>query len=422
MSKDGKVSDFYLKLMRKNSDIIAMVDIMRKCILICILILSVLLPAAVSGSNVHGRSLNILYTGGLDGELEPCGCSPKTDYGGLARISGYISANRKTLSPYLLMDAGNFSGKDTPQGRLKAETLLQSFAAMKYDVIAVQKNEAEFTGNFISSLIEKYKIPFVSNSNHYKLSISKTRNTLHVHVSADPGDIEENQFNILLTDLPLSECKEMQGWDVIITSSGEILEEPLSLNNTIIVTGYPKGKKLGILTLHIGANGKTTGFEHRWQPLGTDIEEDKKIRQILNEYDARVAALLKATKKPLKVTSYLGIAKCAECHQLFVDTWNKTGHARALLSLRNTGKSSDPECLVCHTVGFGEDGGFHSMDTTPGLANVQCEACHGAGRDHLTNYYKPMRQVTEAVCKRCHTKDKSPDFSYKDYLEKIKHW
>ena len=147
--------------MRKNSGIIEMIDIMRKCVLTCILIFSVLLPAAASAINVHGRSLNILFTGGLDGELEPCGCSPKTDFGGLARISGYISANRKNLSPYLLIDAGNFSGKDTPQGRLKAETLLQSFSAMKYDVIALQKNEADFTGNFISSLIEKYKIPAV---------------------------------------------------------------------------------------------------------------------------------------------------------------------------------------------------------------------------------------------------------------------
>jgi len=395
---------------------------MRKYVLTGILLLFVLQPVTSSGRDVHGRSLNILYTGGLDGELEPCGCSPKTDFGGLARISGYISANKKTLSPYLLIDAGNFSGKDTAQGRLKAETLLQSFSDMKYDVIAVQKNEAEFADNFISSLIEKYKIPFVSNSNHYKLSISKTKNTLNVHVSADPGDIEENQFNILLTDLPLSECKEMHGWDVIINSSGEILNEPLSLNNTIIVTGYPKGKKLGILTLHIGAKGKTTGFKHRWQPLGTDIKEDKKIRQILNEYDDRVASLLKETERPLKDTSYLGIAKCAECHQLFVDIWNETEHAGAILSLRNTGKASDPECLVCHTVGFGEDGGFQSIATTPGLANVQCEACHGAGRDHLADYYRPMRHVTETVCKKCHTKDKSPDFSYKNYILKIKHW
>jgi hypothetical protein len=243
-----------------------------------------------------------------------------------------------------------------------------------------------------------------------------------VHVSADPGDHEENQFNILLTDLPLSACKEMQGWDVIINSSGETLDEPISLNNTIIVAGYPKGKKLGILTLHIGAGGKITGFEHRWQPLGTDIKEDKKVRQILNEYDVRVAALLKETERPLKETSYLGIAKCAECHQLFVDIWNKTGHAGAILSLQNTGKASDPECLICHTVGFGEDGGFQSMTATPGLANVQCEACHGAGRDHLTDFYRPMGHVAEAVCHRCHTKDKSPDFSYKDYLEKIKHW
>jgi hypothetical protein len=395
---------------------------MRKYILVNILLLSILLPVTSSGHDGQGRSLNILYTGSLDGELEPCGCSPKTDFGGVARLSGFIEKNRKALSPYLLIDAGNFVGDDTPQGRLKAETLLQAFSAIKYDLIAFQKNETKFTDDFIPSLAKKYKIPVVSNTHHYKLSISKTKNALNVHISADPGDHEENQLNILLTDLPLSECKEMQGWDVIINSSGEILDEPLSLNNTIIVTGYPKGKKLGMLTLNIDTKGKMTVVKHRWQPLGNDIKEDKKVRQILNDYDSQVAGLLKETERPRKETSYLGIAKCAECHQLFIDIWKKTGHANALLSIENTGKSSDPECLVCHTVGFGEDGGFYSIATTPDLANVQCEVCHRSGRDHLMDFYKPMEHVTEAVCMRCHTKDKSPDFSYKDYLEKIKHW
>ncbi|MBI5097618.1 MAG: hypothetical protein HZB30_00060 [Nitrospirae bacterium] len=394
---------------------------MRKYILLNILLWTILFPVTARGNNGQERTINILYTGNLNGELEPCGCSPKTDFGGVARLSGYIAENRKALSPYLLIDAGNFAGDDTPQGRLKAETLLQAFSAMKYDLTAFQKNEMKFADDFLSSLIERYKIPVVSNTHHYKLSISKTKYTLNMHISADPGDHEINQLNILLTDLPLSVSKEMQGWDVIINSSGEILEEPFSLNNTIIVTGYPKGKKLGILTLHIDNNGRITGFKHRWQPLGTDIKEDKKVRQILNDYDSRVAGLLKETERPLKETSYLGVAKCAECHQPFIDIWKKTGHAKAFLSLEKAGKSSDPECLKCHTVGFGEEGGFYSIATTPGLANVQCEVCHGTGRDHLMNFYKPLEHVTEAVCLRCHTKDKSPDFSYKDYLEKVIH-
>src|SRR3990172_4098107 len=87
----------------------------------------------------HGRDkvLNILYTGAIKGELEPCGCSPKTESGGLARLSGYISANRDALAPYVLVDAGNSMAEDTPQGRLKTEALLRSFNIIGYDAMAL---------------------------------------------------------------------------------------------------------------------------------------------------------------------------------------------------------------------------------------------------------------------------------------------
>jgi len=37
-------------------------------------------------SSAGEKALNILYTGALQGELEPCGCSPETQSGGLARL------------------------------------------------------------------------------------------------------------------------------------------------------------------------------------------------------------------------------------------------------------------------------------------------------------------------------------------------
>jgi len=395
---------------------------MKKYILLNILLLSILFPVTARGHDGKGRSLNILYTGSLDGELEPCGCSPKTDFGGLARLSGYISKNRKALSPYLLIDAGNFSGADTPQGRLKTETLLKAYGFIGYDAVAFRKRETALQNGFLSQVSRQNRIKVVSDSPNLTRSVAASRNKLNINIGTNPEKSEKGKINILLTDIPVADVQLITGWDVIILSSGEALEEPLKENGMIIVSGYPKGKKLGLLTLHFDNKGKITGFKHRWQPLGNDIKEDQKVRQVLNDYDSQVAGLMKETERPLKETAYLGVAECAKCHQPFIDTWKKTGHAKALLSLEKTGKSSDPECLVCHTVGFGEDGGFYSVATTPELANVQCEVCHGTGKDHIMDFSKPMTPVTEYVCMRCHTKDKSPDFSYKDYLEKIKHW
>ena len=72
-------------------------------------------------------------------------------------------------------------------------------------------------------------------------------------------------------------------------------------------------------------------------------------------------------------------------------------------------------------MGFDEAGGFKSIETTPGLANVQCEVCHGPGKEHLSDLSGPMRPVTKSTCLKCHTKSNSPDFRYPAYLKKIKH-
>ncbi len=383
-------------------------------------ILMQLLLLSVVAYGQEGR-INIVYTGDMDGELEPCGCSPKTDFGGVARISGYLAEHKNELAPYILLDSGNFSDKDTPQGRLKAAAMLKSFSLMKYDAVALSAREEILPDDFLRPLLKEYKVPVVSTLPAYSQSVAIERGGFKINVSTGPGSYRKDMLNIFLTGLSIPEAKLITGWDVIISSSGEILDVPLKVNNTIIISGYPKGKKLGILTVQTDSTGKILEFQHSWQSLGTDIREDKSIRNILNEYDMKVARLLKEAERPLTGTTYLGVSKCAECHQPFAESWQKTRHAKAFSSLEQAGKSADPECLECHTAGFGEEGGFFSIETTPGLSNVQCEVCHGLDREHLSDYSRPMKPVTEAVCLKCHTESSSPDFNYQLYLEKIKH-
>ncbi|MBI5468028.1 MAG: hypothetical protein HY891_02755 [Deltaproteobacteria bacterium] len=374
--------------------------------------------------DAYGRDkvLNILYTGAIKGELEPCGCSPKTDSGGLARLSGYISANRADLEPYVLLDAGNSTGEDTPQGRLKTEAVLKSFAVIGYDAVAFFKDDNRLLESFFSPLIEKSGTPAVSESAPYPGSIPVEDGSFKINISADPKGYNKGRLNILLTDRPLSEAGSIRGWEVIVTSSGELLEEPVRTNGTIIVSGYAKGKMLGVLTLQMDSEERIAGFTHRWQPLGKEIKEDMNVRNVLNEYDAKVAALLKdEERKVISNGPYLGYSSCAECHPPFLESWKRTRHAGAFRSLEDAGKSRDPECVKCHSTGYGEEGGFYSATSTPGLANVQCEQCHGPGRGHLSDYAVPMSPVGESVCLRCHTGENSPDFDFKTYLEKIKH-
>ncbi len=375
-------------------------------------------PAVVSaGENV----LHIIYTGAMKGELEPCGCSPKTDFGGLARFAGYLQANREEISPYLLIDAGNFSGKDTPQGRLKTEAMLQAFKVMNYDAVALLGRENALSKEFLLPLTERYNTPAISGTKQYESSLLLEERGVKLNISVNPDSYQKDRLNILLTDRSLSEVRLFKGWDIIILSSGEVLEEPLRQDGTIILSGYPKGKRLGILTVTIDSRGEIKDYRHRWQLLGSDAGESTAVRRIIDEYDRMVEKLFTRDTAPVTEGPYSGVLKCAECHKPFVESWERTRHAGALDSLKRVRKSGDPECLRCHTVGYGELGGFINIEKTPALANVQCESCHGPGRKHITEYSQPMAPVSENTCKRCHTKQNSPDFNFRNYLEKISH-
>ncbi len=393
------------------------IDIIVKLTVILIQALLISFSTSALGQET---GLKIIYTGSLQGQLEPCGCSPKTDFGGIARISGYLSSHKNELSPYILLDAGNFSAEDTPQGRLKTETMLNYFRAAQYDAVALSEKENGFPQQYFPPLLEKYGLPVVAGSSKYRRSLAIKRDRFDINVSADPNGFEKGKLDVLLTGLPLAKAKLINGWDLIITSSNEELDEPVKKGGTIIVSGYPKGKKLGILTIKT-FDGEMFDIVHRWESIGNDIKEDKKVRNLLNDYDKKVALLLKESEQPAVGATYEGVAGCAECHQPFEESWKATRHAGAFSTLVSAGKSADPECLVCHTVGFGEDGGFSSIETTPELANVQCEVCHGPDKEHRKDFSRPMQIVTEAVCVKCHTKDNSPDFDYPVYLNKIKH-
>lgn len=82
---------------------------------------------------------------------------------------------------------------------------------------------------------------------------------------------------------------------------------------------------------------------------------------------------------------FVGAAVCVTCHSRTHNNWSETLHARALDSLEAIGQGTNAACLGCHTVGFGQSGGFVDRATTDALAGVGCESCHGAARDHVEN-------------------------------------
>ena len=80
--------------------------------------------------------------------------------------------------------------------------------------------------------------------------------------------------------------------------------------------------------------------------------------------------------------TFIGVNKCSSCHFDKFSDWKKQQdkHAKAFDILPAASKT-DPNCLSCHSTGFGQASGFKTV-ADKALAGVTCEACHGPGSKH----------------------------------------
>ncbi len=122
--------------------------------------------------------------------------------------------------------------------------------------------------------------------------------------------------------------------------------------------------------------------------------------------------------QPPEGQTFVGSRECAACHFEQFNAWRSTPHAKAFDILPAKYKT-DPNCLKCHTTGFGQPGGFKSQADTPNLVGNTCENCHGPGSKHAevaksfgqkqlsaeeTAYVKSTiyKMLPKNVCVDCH--------------------
>ncbi len=101
---------------------------------------------------------------------------------------------------------------------------------------------------------------------------------------------------------------------------------------------------------------------------------------------------------------YTGSTACSTCHSTNHTEWAETIHATAFDTLVASGDGDNPLCFPCHTVGYAEASGFVDLATTPQLADVQCENCHGAGSNHIASPGSASMTIDLAsnLCGACH--------------------
>jgi Cytochrome c554 and c-prime len=142
------------------------------------------------------------------------------------------------------------------------------------------------------------------------------------------------------------------------------------------------------------------------------------------EANAKAAASTKPVPVPAGQATFVGNAKCEDCHDDAIAFWKETRHAGAWETLIQRGQQLDLDCIGCHVTGWGKPGGATLAVNEP-LRDVGCETCHGPGSIHVEKggNEKPLaivRNPPQEMCAReCHTKEHSDTFQYEAYLRDV---
>jgi len=121
--------------------------------------------------------------------------------------------------------------------------------------------------------------------------------------------------------------------------------------------------------------------------------------------------------------TYIGSAACGQCHEKELASFSKYAKkAHSFKSIQVMASKLDPselkECYACHTTGYGQPGGFVSLEKTPDLANAGCEVCHGPGSAHAESGDPALIKAHPKVeeCQTCHNEQRVKSFGFKPML------
>lgn len=438
------------------------------------LLFSVLLFSACSAPQ-SGKSLSdavqvsLIYSANLDGELEPCGCSEQGDLGGLKRRAQLLDDMRKQNSNLIALSGGGLIASEGASDQVKSAFILEGFAALQYDAVALQWKDIAFGVDFLA----KDKLPWISSNwkdqafpkrQVIKRQVQGKKLEMHVYAWLDPeaspmrkmlgehGVVQTDKIplqqqlkqshsagalTVLVIDKPLPEIEQqfdLSAVDVLIIKSAyEEFSPSKSVGNTLVLQAGSRGMRLGKLDFHFDPAAKASrisALQEKVIPMPSSIADAPRMLDWYQRYNDRVKQdYLKRVELRKKMESgvspYAGEESCESCHPKQYQRWSESEHAKAYEDLEEVGKSFDPACLQCHTVGFEQPGGFFDAVMTSQLTAVQCENCHGAAKAHVDSAGKtPVANQAwkkPQMCAQCHTQPHSPGFDLEKYWPKIAH-
>jgi hypothetical protein len=431
-----------------------------------------------SGSAAYPDRLTFFLTGDSRGYLEPCGCR-RDQAGGLPGRATLMRA--APAANRVILDAGNLTPGGRPYEQMKTHYLMDGMSKIGYDAVNLGKTEAGLDLNTLRQMIAQSHLPFVSANVVAKrdgapiveTSRIVTRGRLRIGVTGvtalDPIDcgpgvdvkpplealssvintlkgssdyivvlafVDESTQRQIAAHFPEVNC--ILGGDVPQSSN-----TTQDANRAFLFNVTDRGKVMGEIDLKRKGNGYYAESSRGIKIMGDQVAKDTAMLALIARYKdelrdrryelASAEGMERISGAASTADEFVGGTACISCHHDAHKVYEASGHAHAYTTLVKKNSQYDPECLSCHTVGYGLYSGFVDAQRTPQFENIQCESCHGRGKEHIntmqaaaatgSKVHKPstLRPVTPATCIRCHDQENSENFHYATFWPKIAH-
>ncbi len=429
---------------------------------------------AMSRLGKYSDTVTLVFSGGELGYIEPCGCA-EGQLGGIARRDSLLQQLRASENIILPIANGNLIQDASLQSEIKADIGFFALADMGYIAYNVGERDLQLGTSHLTALSEQNRLPLISANLYQGTSPAFIPYLLHtVQLPDDAVKIaivglispsyavyaENTDLRVLdpTTILNTLMPELTENADVIICLFNGTSIEASKLRNDfpmlgVIVVSNDNAEAVPLPALpdrqfvNIGTKGKSicsvkvdwdiTRYPVISAPqrhlLDEQVPDSQRMIELLALYqqmitDENSTASVPRTQQETG-PQFLGTATCKTCHITEWTSWKTTKHAHAYHTLEVAGHETDPDCLTCHTVGFGFSTGFLSVEETPNHLDVGCENCHGAGSTHVKQQQNEVSKVTdvgygkvtETTCLACHTVENSPKFDLKVYFPKIVH-
>jgi len=213
--------------------------------------------------------------------------------------------------------------------------------------------------------------------------------------------------------------REVPGIDFVIGSyGGAFTINAEQEGDTYILYSGNQGKRFGETRVFMNGENKVHAQVTKMHFLTRIYPSNPEMEKFVEQ----VPLVAEGTGTTGPPSRYVGSAGCKDCHQAEWEQWSSTAHARSLKSLTAKNKQTDAACVSCHVTGNGQPGGFRDAVSTPELAQVGCESCHGPGEHHAEFPGDAYGEELEiAACTGCHDLQNSPEFDYYAYLPRVSH-